>query len=256
MNNAAVQADAEGQRLLSQPVPCASEGGLGVSLSDGLVTVPKKLAEKIWRWEFVELGELLPESAVGKAEDNTPNPLALGRRRRQVTDIHTWIQCFASYVSVMSMRFPEAVPDLLAYMIAIMRASREFSGLAWAQYDAAYRHHAANNNIRRWSQINSSLYSICFTGRAQGSTPRCELCTSVFHVAKDCPYSSKTEIERTLEALVTACTTRAGSGGESSEVCRKWNHQQCTYQWCRYRHVCLSCGGNHPVRLCAPDPGS
>ena len=33
----------------------------------------------------------------------------------------------------------ESVPELLAYMISIMRASREFSGLAWAQYDAAYR---------------------------------------------------------------------------------------------------------------------
>eukprot|EP00731_Ephydatia_muelleri_P033273 Em0027g21a len=149
-------------------------------------------------------------------------------------------------------------PDLLAYMTSIMRASREYSGLAWAQYDTAYRRQAASTNNRRWAQINPSLYSICFTGRAQGSTPRCELCTSVFHTAKDCPFSTKTEMEKTLEAVLTACTGRSGgpSGGtESTEICRKWNNLQCSYQWCRYRHVCLACGGAHPLRQCQSDPG-
>lgn len=255
--NAPLEADIPQRPSTQQPLPQNSaDTAQGVSIGDGLLTVPKKLAERIWRWEFVELGDLLPENWVGKTEDT--NPLGVVRRKRQITDIHTWIQCFASFVSVQSLKYPEAVPDLLAYMTSIMRASREYSGLAWAQYDTAYRRQAASTNNRRWAQINPSLYSICFTGRAQGSTPRCELCTSVFHTAKDCPFSTKTEMEKTLEAVLTACTGRSGgpSGGtESTEICRKWNNLQCSYQWCRYRHVCLACGGAHPLRQCQSDPG-
>ena len=61
--------------------------------------------------------------------------------------------------------------------------------LSWAQYDAAYCRQAANTGDRRWSQINSPLYVICFTGRAQGAQ-RCELCASVFHPSKDCLFST------------------------------------------------------------------
>ena len=127
-----------------------SEQG-GVSIGEGLAPVPRKMAEKIWRWEFVEMGDLLPENGMLRTEDGSSNPLGVVRRRRQITDVLTWVQCFAVYVGVMSRRYPEAVPELLAYMIQIVRARREFAELAWAQYDTSYRRHAANGGNRRWS---------------------------------------------------------------------------------------------------------
>ena len=35
---------------------------LGIYVGEGMTPVQKKLADKIWRWEFVDMGELLPDS--------------------------------------------------------------------------------------------------------------------------------------------------------------------------------------------------
>lgn len=73
--------------------------------------VPAKLAEKITHWEFVEMAELLPEFWASPApKESGSNPgtkQGTSRRRRAVTDIATWIQCFATYVSVMSTTHPQ-----------------------------------------------------------------------------------------------------------------------------------------------------
>ena len=50
---------------------------------------------------------------------------------------NVWLQCFALYVGVLASLKPELVPDLMAYMISIVRASQEFEGSAWTVYDDA-----------------------------------------------------------------------------------------------------------------------
>ena len=40
----------------------------GVYVGEGLLPVPTKLADRIRRWEFVEMGELLPEFRSGPKE--------------------------------------------------------------------------------------------------------------------------------------------------------------------------------------------
>ena len=36
----------------------------------------------------------------------------------------------------------------------------------------------------------------------------------------------------------------------SGEVCKLWNQNQCRFSRCRHTHVCMRCGGNHPVLSC------
>ena len=63
----------------------------GVYVGDGRPPVPPKLAAKIRRWEFVDMGELLTEFWSGPKEDEpTSRRPATGRRSRKVTDILTW----------------------------------------------------------------------------------------------------------------------------------------------------------------------
>ena len=73
----------------------------------------------------------------------------------------------------------------MAYMVSIVRVSREYSGLGWVQYDALFRKHAALKADTKWSVINTTLYASCFTG-----TPRevgqCELCWATSHDTRDC----------------------------------------------------------------------
>ena len=155
----------------------------GIYMGEGLLTVPAKLAEKITKWEFVDMAELLPEFWSLSPKDlgtNTPPRQNNPRCKRAITDIATWIQCFATYVSVMSTPHPQSVPELLAYLIFILRASQDFRGLAWVTYDAVFRRQAFITGNRLCSKVNPSLYSICFSGVARTEV-RIELCLSLSH---------------------------------------------------------------------------
>ena len=137
----------------------------GTHIGEGLPPVPAKLAAKILRHEFVEMHELLPELWSKAKDDNKPAARTIAKKR--VLDITVWLQCFALYVGVLAPKFPLEVPELMAYMIAIIRATQEFEGPAWAAYDAAFRCQAAAQGLRQWSKINPSLYAICFTGKVR-----------------------------------------------------------------------------------------
>jgi hypothetical protein len=49
----------------------------------------------------------------------------------------------------------------------ILWCYRDFEGAAWAQYGRAYRRQAALLRDLNWSRINTTLYSLCFAGRAK-----------------------------------------------------------------------------------------
>ena len=173
-----------------------SAASVGIYVGEGFLPVPAKLGGKITRWKFVEMVELLPEfwsplTAKEPAADPTVRQGTV-RRRRTVMDIATWIQCFATYVSVMSMVHPHAVPELLAYLIFILRASQDFGGVAWVTYDTAFRWQAFITGNHQWSKVNPSLYSICFSGVARTGT-RCELCLSRSHPTFECTLVGDTD---------------------------------------------------------------
>ena len=75
---------------------------LGVSVGEGMAPVPRKLAERIWRWEFVEMSEMVAESWSQKVDEISAGVLMPSRRRHPVTELVPWIQCFTTYTSVMS----------------------------------------------------------------------------------------------------------------------------------------------------------
>ena len=66
----------------------------------------------------------------------------------------------------MSRRFPADVVEMLAYMSQIHKASQEFVGTAWVNYDTTFRRQAAASGNRRWLAVNACLYSHFFTGKA------------------------------------------------------------------------------------------
>ena len=244
----------------------ASESSLtaGIYVGEGLLPVPAKLAEKITRWEFVDMAELLPEcwSSFGPKESVSAPGTRFGgyRRRRAVTDIATWVQCFATYVSVMSTPHPQAVPELLAYLIFVLRASQDFGGIAWVTYDAAFRRQAFITGSRQWSKVNPSLYSICFSGVAR-TGQRCELCLSLSHPTRDCTMVNDPDPDvsarlKTLESAVLAFTSHPFPQqgliprARSPDICRNWNAGRCRMAQCRFRHVCRVCGGPNPAMTC------
>ncbi len=171
----------------------------GAYVGEGLPPVPPRLVEKIVRREFVDMGELLPEFV-----DDGDRKEARTRRSRQVTDIFTWLQCFGSYVSSK----PHLIPELMAYMGTIIRVSQDYAGLAWVRYDAAFRRQAALTYNDHWSTINTTIYTMCFTGMTS-ATKRCKLCFASSHSERECaqrgdPDPDLADRLRNLEAAVVA----------------------------------------------------
>lgn len=65
---------------------------------------------------------------------------------------------------------PGANVCLLAHLSMIVHCHKEFSGLGWVQYDAAFRRQAAITQDLNWGRVNPTLYSICFAGQARHLT--------------------------------------------------------------------------------------
>lgn len=89
-------------------MPTAVPAGVYVG-GGGIAPVPKKVADKILKWEYVEMGELLPEFW-GSGKEDEQRAASQSRRSRKVTDISTWTQCFATYVSVLGPPQPSGNP--------------------------------------------------------------------------------------------------------------------------------------------------
>ena len=101
----------------------------GVCIGEALPPVPERLVSRIQKWEFIDMAELLPEALVSARTVNQ-STAALVHRKRPVTDILTWVQCFGVYVGILAKQFADSVPELMSYMIAIIKASRDYEGLA------------------------------------------------------------------------------------------------------------------------------
>ena len=116
--------------------------GTGIYIGVGLPPVPLKLAEKIRRWEFVDMAGLLPEfwslASATKPEGQPSAQLSLSRRPRKVTDLALWVHGFVTDVRVLAGSSLETVSELMAYLIQIVRVSQDFGGLAWVNYDLAF----------------------------------------------------------------------------------------------------------------------
>ena len=242
--------------LLPFALRLPSAPAVGVYVGEGLPPVPAKLAERIGRWEFIEMSEMLPEFWTQSRSDEAESKPTVTRRRRQVTEIFTWIQCFCTYVGVLGGKHPESVPELMTYLIMIIRVSQDFAGVAWVRYDAAFRRQAAITGNRRWSQINPSLYSICFTGWAQQSS-RCELCFNSTHQTKEYALMAEADPElparlKAVEAAVVSLATHRLPETKPTMrgTCHLFNANRCRFTRCRFRHACSRIGEPHPVISC------
>ena len=93
-------------------------------------------------------------------------------------------------MAVMHKKFPDKMPNMIAYMLAIVRAQQEFEDPGWRIYNHNYRLKAAalgNQNSAELDPHLYSLYSQCFTGRAK-KVPSCAKCNSFRHAQEDCPH--------------------------------------------------------------------
>ena len=75
-------------------------------------------------------------------------------------DLQTWMQCFSVYASVFALKYPQHIPELLAYSRDIMRASGQFKWPFYVIYNIYYCRHMADISQHDWSKINPSIHSV------------------------------------------------------------------------------------------------
>ena len=143
----------------------------------------------------------------------------------------------------MSTSFSAYVPEFMAYQSTIVKCYRDYDGLSWVQYDRAFRRQAAVTKSLNWSQINGTLYSLCFAGKGRRNAT-CVHCLSDNHGSDHCP-----------DAPATASKTRAST----NELCRLFNAaggSRCRYKSCKYLHKCSACRQDHPRSACQASASS
>ena len=163
--------------------------------------------------------------------------------KKAIRDLFTWIQCFNIYVAVVAKEFPEMVLEMLAYVLIVMRAQREYEEPAWRLYNAAFRDKAAATANRKWSQIDPHIYNQVFTGRARKRV-LCSHYNAATHDTDECPDIRPVRKRRAGETgYVSGDHALKGRKG----VCWDFNDGVCQYSdRCRFRHICSECSGCHP----------
>lgn len=218
---------------LASPSKVASEDtNQALSVGPHSPPIPKKLAEKIWRSEFIELSELLP-SRLGIPQPTLLDVLAPSTPKppvKQISSIEEWVMCFNSFLAIMAMKHPEKTKELLAYSSVIVKASKEFEGLPWLEYDSRFRKEVAVNQSKSWAVIDASAWTLCFAnakpkvGKARSTASMAQRNESRFQPYKRPP------------------------------ICRNYNNNKCEWAMCRFRHVCANCEKPNHIDSQCPEP--
>jgi len=158
-------------------------------------------------------------------------------------------------VAVLSSAHPHKINHFMARQQCIIKAHRLFVGDAWITYDTRYRRKAASTKSLDWGLRDSDLHNECFTGEAKSIT-RCSVCLSETHSSRDCP-AFRVQPEAYLTARSPARQNMSQLAKEiprgSTPVCLLFNDQKgnrCTFNPCKFRHICSACNARHPFSLC------
>lgn len=173
-------------------------------------------------------------------------------KRRQVTNILEWVQCYGIYMAVLTKKAPDRIQDLLGYQGLILEARMEYAGDGWLGYDRKFRQRAAANPDTVWARIDPTLWNIAFAG--QGRASRCRFCFSLSHHAEDCDWAPSPTKNPPQEAssgkLFSTPFRSRGASGTGSPVCYEWNFNPdpvCPHPGCKYRHICIYCSNDARV---------
>ena len=65
------------------------------------------------------------------------------KEKKGITTIQEWVVCYNTYAAIALQKDPSQAKDLLAYSSLIVKASTDYEGEAWLNYDRLFRRQAA-----------------------------------------------------------------------------------------------------------------
>ena len=180
-----------------------------LSIGAGLPPVPCKIVKRIQSGEFIDMAELLPDRLGIRAGTTEKDDKAPRLKRRQVTSILEWIQCYSIYTAVVCAKCPERIQDMLGYQALIMEACMEYEGDSWLGYDRRFRQTVSASPGATWAKIDPTLWNMAFTGQAKAR--RCKHCFSLSHLAEDCDWAPTPPTQLASSPVTSKPTPRSRS---------------------------------------------
>ena len=157
------------------------------------------------------------------------------RRQVEIKDVLTWTEAFTIFQLVLCATFSLRWLDLTKYKLLIIQTARQHPGLAWLEYDLAFRRDAAACDLNDWSKMNLDLYNFHLHSSTSSSLlPRPSFLPGF-------PQSSSGSLD--------SC--------RRTPFCHSWNEGKCQWPFgrCRFRHNCSNCEGEH-TKVDCPFPHS
>ena len=177
--------------------------------------------------------------------------------QREVSDILSWIQCFGVYACIVANSHPEKLQQLLAYQTMLVREARRCGRTGWQAYDTMFRQQVANDPHADWSKLNSSLYSVTFQAYQNGRGKTCLHCLETDHSGSECALTPAKGYRMSRSSTSDDFhpnRAKPDRGERNTRVCYSWNDGRCAVPYCRYRHVCARCQGEHKASQCTTYP--
>lgn len=173
-------------------------------------------------------------------------------KKREIPDLLSWVSCFGAYAAVLTAKYPEISRQLWAYQTMIVREACRCGGNGWLAYDTYFRQQVAGDASADWSRLNTSLYAVTFLAQGGKGGLNCSTCMGSDHSQQDCAlFHLQSRSQPTLRRPHTLSPETGNSKRRySTQVCFAWNHGECRYPRCKYRHACAHCSGDHPITWC------
>ena len=207
-------------------------------VAEGIPPVSSKVVEKIRKWEYVDLSTLLDDYSSPDQVTLINGQLAVvsstSQKRRQakaISDIVSWLQVFSIFTAILvssETTLKEEAAGLAAHIYLIIQLSKDLNGLQWLKYNQSYREWAAAKGIRKWGELNFSIYGRCLASQ---------------------------QLQPSTSYIPSSNSGFTGKRKANSNVCFRWNEGAlCLSSTCRYLHRCSACGGSHRANECPRQP--
>ena len=187
--------------------------------------VPKSIADKIKRDEYITLSELInqDDQDISLNITNSGN-VTVNKKAKQVkfATCEQWFSAFLIYASIYQEQFPEKACQLFQYMAIVQGLNKSFGIEAAVKYDEDYRKMRSRFPSMRWDKLQQEIYLLA-ASRSVHKSHKLRSQAQPFRKIPYCPQG----------------------------FCRQFNQQgACTWDKCIYKHECYKCHGEHASRTC------
>ena len=210
-----------------------------------LPPVPAQLHQQIVQGEYIDFSTLLAKTMFVDTMAQSSSSQQSGITK--ISSFATWMEAWNIYLSILLSSNPGRALELVGYQRLICSANQLLPLNAWLQYDSKFRTIAASNSYLRWDQCHPDLWleALALGNLDKQSSKRwpCPYCKATTHFPENCPRSPF------RDNLQSARTTNRRAS--IPPICGDFNNGNCSRRVCSFKHICLSCKGNHPRVSCS-----